>query len=66
MDGTLKENVNERSPNWHVRMVMGEQDGIDVGQVFQVHCWACLACTCDAWSEVNVVASMQEVRLSVG
>lgn len=47
-------------------MIMGEQDGVDVGKIFYVHCWVCLACACDAWSKVDVIAGVEEIWLFVG
>lgn len=44
-------------------MVMREKNGVDMGEVFEIYCWVCLARACDAWSEVDVVASVEEIGL---
>lgn len=47
-------------------MVVGEQNSINLRKVFEVNCWIRLTGACDAWPEVNMVASVEKVWLFEG
>ena len=46
-----------------VGVVVGEKDSVDAGEVVEVNCWVCFACSLDAGAEMDVVACVEEVLL---
>jgi hypothetical protein len=44
-----------------VRMVVAEEDGVDVGHFVEVYCWVGYAGCGHAWAEMHVIACVEEV-----